>query len=494
MEKINVTAPTRFGIVLFLALAAYFAGFETTAADAQSSGDAPMIDTENGGPPAGSAPLMSNPTVIANLQDQLLGDVAKWAMPLVSFFQTKDALERDFGVETGTTVFWSVPFGEEVQILTPNDTSLYFTTQLDMSDGQPQSITIPATSDDGLTIFGSIMNAWQTPIEDVGLRGWDQGYGATYFMTPPGWEGEVPEGVVHRPSDTYNLVVGLRVTPKSFSEEDLAATVRYGKTLQIGNDPKFFDAVGQGHDALPRYDASFFEQLQRAINAEPMLPHDARFYAIMEQFGMVPGGEFQPHPRMNAVMRQVKSDLADHFRYDMGLRMFPLSKWELPIDVSMEAGTGFYYLVGNEYAWQRRAMTYHWAIWAPKYLGEATFYLVGQVDSDMQPLDGDEVYTLTVPADVPARQFWSITVYDMDTFGFYKDVHTVALNNLDAGLETNADGTVDIYFAPEQPEGVNYENWVPTKPDTEFMTLFRWYGPEPELFNGSWALPDFYRQ
>ncbi len=452
-----------------------------------------VIDTETGGP-SGAAPLMNHPYVVDGLQEQLLVDVAKWAMPLVSFFQTKDALQRDFGAEPGTTVFWSEPFGQEVQLLTPNDTSLYFTTQLELIDGEPQTIVIPPNSEDGLTIFGSIMNAWQTPIEDVGLRGWDQGLGATYFITPPGWEGEVPAGVVHRESNTFNVVVGLRITPKSFSADDLAAAVEYGKTLKIGNSPKFFDAAGKNHDALPKYDISYFQQLQRAINTEPMLPHDTRFYGIMEQFGLVPQSEFEPHPHMQDVIQRVKLELAEQFRNSMGLRMFPESKWELPIDVAMEAGTQFTYLAGNEYDWRRRAMTFHWAIWAPKYLGEATFYLVGQFDSDREPLDGDDIYKLTVPADVPARQFWSTTVYDMDTFAFYYDVDSVALNSLTAGLETNADGTVDIYFAPELPEGVNFDNWVPTKPGTEFMTLFRWYGPEPALFDGSWSLPEIYRQ
>jgi hypothetical protein len=57
------------------------------------------------------------------------------------------------------------------------------------------------------------------------------------------------------------------------------------------------------------------------------------------------------------------------------------------------------------------------------------------------------------------------------------------------GLQTNADGTVDIWFGPRAPAGKE-SNWVPTKPDGEFEVLFRLYGPEKPLFDKSWKLPD----
>ena len=105
-------------------------------------------------------------------------------------------------------------------------------------------------------------------------------------------------------------------------------------------------------------------------------------------------------------------------------------------------------------------------------------------------LDADNTYKLNVPANVPARQFWSATVYSMDTYSFYTDVHTVAVNSLQPDLMTNTDNTTDVYFAPALPAGVNHGNWIPTKPGTEFFVLFRWYGPQPELFNGDWRMGD----
>jgi hypothetical protein len=59
-----------------------------------------------------------------------------------------------------------------------------------------------------------------------------------------------------------------------------------------------------------------------------------------------------------------------------------------------------------------------------------------------------------------------------------------------AGIETNADGSVDVYFGPSAPEGKE-ANFVPTADGRRFFVLFRFYGPEPAVFDKSWMLNDF---
>jgi hypothetical protein len=49
---------------------------------------------------------------------------------------------------------------------------------------------------------------------------------------------------------------------------------------------------------------------------------------------------------------------------------------------------------------------------------------------------------------------------------------------------------VDIYIGPQAPAGKD-SNWVPTDPKRPFEVLFRAYGPKKELFDKTWALPDF---
>ena len=58
-----------------------------------------------------------------------------------------------------------------------------------------------------------------------------------------------------------------------------------------------------------------------------------------------------------------------------------------------------------------------------------------------------------------------------------------------SGLKKNADGSVDLYFAPKAPAGKE-SNWVPTDPNEKFEVLFRFYGPQKPLFDKTWRLPD----
>lgn len=447
---------------------------------------------------ADQPPIMQNKFVVEQISHDLLTDAAKWGMPAVSFLANKNAFAKDFGVEVGTVVYWSKPFGSEVKILTPNDTSLYFTVQLEVDE--PVVIEIPPTHQSGLRFFGTIMNIWQTPIEDVGQHGFDKGKGGKYYITPAGYKGAIPADVIHRESNTRNVVAGFRVTPKSFSDDDLAAAAAYGKTMKVypvsdSKETKFFDVFGKHHNPLPPYEGeAYFKLLYEVISTEPMLEKDKRFHEILAKFGISADKKFVPLPVMDSVVKRVRSDNRKYMRRDMGVKMFPESNWQLPVDLIVEAGSQFTYQTNSEYHWQRRGMTFSWACWAPKYLGAATFYTHGQFDEKMQVLHGDNIYKLTVPANVPARQFWSVTVYSQDTCAFYDDVHTVALNSLQSDLKANNDGTVNVYFAAELPKGVNHGNWVPTKKGTEWFTLFRWYGPQPELFNGSWTLGNIIKQ
>ena len=75
-------------------------------------------------------------------------------------------------------------------------------------------------------------------------------------------------------------------------------------------------------------------------------------------------------------------------------------------------------------------------------------------DSAGRLLDGQSTYKMNVPADVPARDFWSAIAYRFATHGFIVDSERVGISSLEKdSLQINEDGSVDIYFAPSAPEG-----------------------------------------
>jgi hypothetical protein len=56
-------------------------------------------------------------------------------------------------------------------------------------------------------------------------------------------------------------------------------------------------------------------------------------------------------------------------------------------------------------------------------------------------------------------------------------------------VKRNADGSVEIYFGPRAPSGME-SNWLPTDPERRFFLLARFYGPDREIVTGSFELND----
>jgi hypothetical protein len=94
-----------------------------------------------------------------------------------------------------------------------------------------------------------------------------------------------------------------------------------------------------------------------------------------------------------------------------------------------------------------------------------------------------------VPAKAPVTLYWSATVYDRATHALIRNMPVSSRASNTPGLQSNADGSVDIFFGPKAPAGKE-SNWVPTSADGKFEVMFRFYGPEKPLFAKTWKLPD----
>ena len=90
---------------------------------------------------------------------------------------------------------------------------------------------------------------------------------------------------------------------------------------------------------------------------------------------------------------------------------------------------------------------------------------------------------------MPVKQYWSVTAYDRATHALIRDTKWSSRSSQTPGLQKNADGSVDIYFASKAPDGKE-SNWIPTDAKGRFEALFRFYGPEKPLFDKTWVLPD----
>ena len=136
----------------------------------------------------------------------------------------------------------------------------------------PMVLEIPPARDGSIT--GTIMDAWQAALEDVGPAGLDQGKGGKYLILPPGYQGAAPNGYVPLPSMTYQGYTLLRSNLASGSDADVAKAVAYAKQIrfyplsQADNPPPttFVDAIDVVYEATIPYDLRFFQTLDRFVH------------------------------------------------------------------------------------------------------------------------------------------------------------------------------------------------------------------------------------
>ncbi len=118
--------------------------------------------------------------------------------------------------------------------------------------------------------------------------------------------------------------------------------------------------------------------------------------------------------------------------------------------------------------------------------GVGSQYLMAVRDRDGEYFDGGRNYQLTLPPDIPQRRFWSVMVYDRQTRSMLQtDQPRPDVGSQSGTVETNPDGSTDIYFGPTAPEG-KADNWLQTVPGKGWWTILRLYSPEAGFFDKTW--------
>jgi hypothetical protein len=421
-----------------------------------------------------------------------------WGMPAVNYDLMRQEMFAKTKGKENEILYWSRPLDWKNQTLTPNPDSIYLMSFFNTKDVGPVVIEIPP-ADTG-SLAGNIVNIWQMPLEDAGPEGADKGHGGKYLILPPGYAGTPPEGYISLQSDTYGGFALLRSNLVSHSDTDVAKSVAYGKRVKVyplsqaANPPAttFTDAMDVVFDSTIRYDASFFENLNRVVQSEPWLQRDRAMIDQLQSIGIEQGKPFNPDARtrdiLNTAIRETHALLEQ--TYELGFPPYWVgSQWGSPAYPALVRAMQSGYADSYAYPVDARGMTYSFAFTGIKRLGTAQFYLMTINDRDGHAFDGGKSYRLTVPPNAPVKQYWSATAYDRETHALIRDMPRASRSSQVADLRKNADGSVDIYFGPEPPAGKE-SNWVPTDPSGKFEVMFRFYGPEKELFDKTWRLPD----
>lgn len=429
-------------------------------------------------------------------------EAAVWGMPIVAADAIRQGFLRDLHASYNDIAYYSKPPDWKFQTTTPNASTHYIYSAY--STKQDGAIVLEAPAAVGAGIYGQICDMWDVPLTIIGPGGDDRGNGGKYLILPPDFKGDIPNGYFPVHQQTYGGFWLMRTIAKSDSQADQDAALALLKKIRMyplskaSHPPvqRFIDASGILWDGIPRMDESFYTVLAKMVNEEPVIPRDLAMMNILRSIGIEKGKEFKPDADTTAVFQQSVSEAKAYFQELQRAALKPYwdgSFWALP-DMS-GVKTQFSYQTPDMLDVDYRGMLGFFA-WAPPMKADAsapTIYVSTVKDSEGQPLRGGNKYRLHIPPNVPAKQYWSATVYDWDTAGFIREAPAISLDSYNGKTRKNVDGSIDISFAPERPADEE-NNWITTGKQGQWFVIFRLYGPDKSFFDKTWKLPDIEKQ
>lgn len=457
-------------------------------------------ETESGLPPVGSASSIED--FDYQIKYQRAFEAVLWNMPAVAIYSFRRAAFENLGLKDNDIIAYSKPATAHLEAITANSTTPYITAFTDLQKG-PVVLEVPASGADG-SLYGQIVDAWQFTIADVGPAGLDKGKGGKFLLTPPGYSDAIPAGYIHVPSPNFRVAFAFRsVQAPGKTTED---AYHYSKRLRMyylseaQNPPKqrFVDPGTNRYPTLPYYDERHFDDLHAVASIEPVREQDKVMMGMLAFLGIERGKPFTPDEKTKKAMRQAAIDAWFYMQY--WYDNFPKEKlyWADRHYASLlqtDNNKKFTFIYEDRIDLINRAAEYFWCTYMPKVLSDqpATQYLMSLADSEGKLLEAGQLYKLTIPAKMPVKQFWALTVYNRDTMSFiYSDSGRTTLSSYDLdGMTKNADGSVTLYVGPKAPAGLE-SNWIPTSGKRPLPAM-RFYGPTDELNHKSFKLADFER-
>lgn len=436
-----------------------------------------------------------------NIQEEILYqrgvEAAIWGMSAANYQLMSDAFVKINGKDN-QVVIWPKLLDWKNQTLTPNPDVIYLMPFFNTEKVGPVVLEIPP-ADTGV-FNGSVMTYWQNSIEDIGPGGVDKGKGGKYLFLPPGYnKSKTPAGYIVLQSDTYRGYALLRSVLKSGSATDVAAAVAYAKRIKVyplseaSKKPAtvFVDASEKVYESNIPFDFTFYEILNKIIQEEPWLERDKAMIDPLKTLGIQRGKSFNPNARTKEILTASAKTARSYLNNNLESTtpFFKNTHWIFPVTPEFGANIQGDYHIPDSYPTDNRGLLYTIGFFSAKHIGESQFYLMQIADKDGNPLDGNSSYKLNVPANVPVKQYWSMTVYNRETHTFIRNAKWAGRSSQTPQLKVNNDGSIDLYFGPTPPP-TGESNWVPTDPKGKFEILARFYGPKPNLYDQSWKLND----
>jgi hypothetical protein len=403
---------------------------------------------------------------------------------------------REFGPPNTTALLFEDLMDSKALWLTPNTVSVYMASWLELGD-EPMVIETPPN------VLGFIDDAWFKYVVDFGNAGPDKGQGGKFLIIPPGYDGDIPDGYHVAQSNTHgNWVIWRGFQVDGSTKLAIDATKKLFRMYPLSQkdsppEMNFVNMSGKFNNTIHRMDYGYWHEVDAQIQAEPIEGLDPEIRGLLASIGIEKGKDFNPDARMKGILteaakvgsvtaRALTARPSDQRHY-----LYPgESVWTNPF---IEGRYDF--LMNGARLLDSRVYMHFYATgitpaMAIRNVGKGSQYAIAYLDKNSDALDGSKTYRIHLPPNVPAKDFWSFTLYDNQTRAMLQtDQRFPGLDNNKEGLTANEDGSYDIYFSPTPPNGWE-NNWIQTVPGKGWNTIFRLYGPLQSFYDKTWRPSD----
>jgi hypothetical protein len=448
------------------------------------------------------------------------------ALALVKGFETIGAKPNDI-------IIYSELMDSSSLFLTANADTVYYMAGVDLSHG-PMVIEQPSGG------LGTINDMWFSWVIDIGRPGPDRGLGGKYLIVGPGYNGPLPEGgyfVAHSKTNMVlyagrsfikngndpkpavdNIKANLKIYPYVQGSYGSSIAEALEGKVRLAGEPKvpkmtILEGSHKSFNTIPPSDYRFFELINENVQAQPATSYDVELAGQLAAIGIVKGKEFKPDARMKKILSEaaaVGQAAGRSLNWRFALQhpdwaYYEGSQWG---NMLFEGGAFFetpppafkagmfrpYPPTGARTLDSRTAFYYAYTLDSPGMImripGVGSQYLMGFLDADGNPFDGNKTYKVTLPKEIPAAAFWSFTLYDNQTRSMLqtpqKYPRAGSQSYPSPAAQANSDGSTVVWFGPKQPDGVKRGNWIQTDPKKGWFTILRLYSPLPSFFDKSW--------
>jgi hypothetical protein len=386
------------------------------------------------------------------------------------------------------------PSAANNKIVGMNVDTLYSIGNLDLTT-EPIVLVVPPIEGKRWWLM-QIIDAWNDVPAAPGSRTHD-GKGGNFALVGPNFKGTLPAGLEALPVDTSLVMIGGRTYTAGPADYTAVHAIQDRYQLIPLSQWKGADTTytpPKNVPVKPDVDANtpipaqvfklsadqFFGRLCELLVNNPARAADAPIMARLAKLGIKPGAKFTTAALDADTRKAIDEGIAaaqQDVRAEEARMGEMVNGWQIARDLG-RYGTKYLY---------RAAWTY---FGVGGNLVEDAIYPLAITDRDGAKLDGANKYVLRFAKEQipPVDAFWSLTLYDKDSYLVDNPLNRYALGDR-SNCKLGDDGSLTIYLQNESLGADKEANWLPTPKDGTFKLALRLYVPKKQVADGTWKPP-----